>query len=617
MSTQGARLQGGIQRVGVRFRNYSRETVMQGLVRVVWAHTVGEVRPCLDILQQEVARGHWVAGFLAYEAAPAFDPALTAHPPSACPVPLLWFGVFEGRHEHEADPGRTDGTAAFLAEQWKPLVSRGEYLAGVDRIRSLIGAGDTYQVNYSLPLEARFEGCPEAWFRCLCDAQPTAHGALMTFGDTAVVSVSPELFFRLDGERVVARPMKGTAARGRWAGEDEQQRRAMTSCAKTRAENLMIVDLLRNDLGRVARTGSVTVEALFTPEKYPTVWQMTSTVSALTDAGVPELLTALFPCGSVTGAPKVRTMQIIRELEPHPRGVYCGAIGWWGAERRAEFSVAIRTAVVDRARATARYHVGAGIVWDSVAGAEHEECLRKAAVVMAPPHPDFDLIETIRYDPAGWQPPWPADLGAPPVPVSHGYAFLEEHLARLAASAHYFEFALDTERLRSALIAADWTRHPAPLRVRVRLQRDGGFSLSADTLPRPRPWCAALASEPVDENDIYLFHKTTRRSAYENARNEHPDADEILLRNRRGELTEGTVTNLLVRIDSRWLTPARRCGLLDGVARGWLLGLGLAAEAVLHEADLRRAQTAGLINSVRGWIPLCLTQPNSTARRPV
>jgi para-aminobenzoate synthetase/4-amino-4-deoxychorismate lyase len=606
MSTQGAWENATDQRASVRFRDFGRETVMQGLIRAVCARTLSEVRPCLEDLRREVARGRWAAGFLAYEAAPAFDPALSTHDQVACPLPLLWFGVFEGRSEHEPQEITGSSAEAFRIGPWRPLVSRSDYLSGVERIRNLIAAGETYQVNYSLPLEASFDGCPDAWFRHLCAAQPTAFGAIITLGDTAVVSVSPELFFRLDGDRVVTRPMKGTAARGRWREEDEQQQRAMTACEKTRAENLMIVDLLRNDLGRVARTGSVAVEALFTPEKYPTVWQMTSTISARTDAGVPELLAALFPCGSVTGAPKVRTMEIIRRLEPHPRGVYCGAIGWWGPGRCAQFSVGIRTAVIRRSRATARYHVGAGIVWDSDAAAEHDECLRKAAVVKVSPQPDFELIETLRYDPAGWQPDWPAGLDAPAVPMSHGYAYLEQHLARLAASADYFGFSFDPHALRAALGAADWTRRPAPARVRIRLRRNGDFGLSADPLPPPRPWRAALAAEPVDDRDIFLFHKTTRRGAYDTARRQHPDADEVLLRNRRGELTEGTITNLLVRLDGCWLTPSRRCGLLAGVAREWLLALGLAAEAVLREPDLRRAECAGLINSVRGWIPMSL-----------
>jgi para-aminobenzoate synthetase/4-amino-4-deoxychorismate lyase len=588
----------------VCFVDHDRETVMEGLVREVWAMEIRDIRPCLEILRQEVASGRWVSGFIAYEAAPAFDAALVAHDPGLGPLPLMWFGVFEGRRERPASRLAWPEAGAFRVGEWQALVSRDEYLAGVEKIRDLIAAGDTYQVNYSLPLEARFEGCPDAWFQHLCAGQPTAHGAIITLGETAIVSVSPELFFRLDGDRVVTRPMKGTAARGRWAAEDEARRCAMISCAKTRAENLMIVDLVRNDLGRAAQTGSVAVEALFTPEKYPTVWQMTSTVSARTDCDVPELLAALFPCGSVTGAPKVRTMQIIRDLEPHPRGVYCGAIGWWGPARRAAFSVAIRTAVVDGARGRARYHVGAGIVWDSRPADEHDECLRKAAVVAAPTQPDFCLIETLRYDPAGWRPSWPEGLDAPPVPMSNGYAFLDLHLRRLAASADYFGFVFDEDSLHAALAGGMWTQRAEPARVRVTLRRDGGFALTAAPLPESRAWRVALGRSPVNDEDIFLFHKTTRRDAYDRARREHPDADEVLLRNGRGELTEGTVTNLFVRQGGRWLTPARPCGLLAGVAREWLLTLGLAAEGVLREEDLRRADAAGLVNSVRGWIPM-------------
>ena len=350
---------------------------------VLVAHRVADVPPLLAEVEREVANGSWAAGFLAYEAAPAFDAAFEAHPPGA--LPLAWWGLF--RRPREVPPP-AQGCPADLV--WRPTLSRRRYGEAVARIRSHIAAGDTYQVNYTFPLEASIgDTDPGTLFAALHHAQGGRYSAYLDCGRFAVCSASPELFFALCGGEIVARPMKGTARRGRCPEEDRRRAEELLRSEKDRAENVMIVDMMRNDLGKVARPGSVRVRRLFTLETFPTVHQLTSTVSAETAAPVSEILRALFPCASITGAPKISTMRIIRRLEAGPRGVYTGAVGFLaparsGRPRRAQLNVAIRTAAVDRVAGVARYGTGGGIVWDSQAESEYQECRTKALVLTAP-----------------------------------------------------------------------------------------------------------------------------------------------------------------------------------------------------------------------------------------
>jgi len=342
----------------------------------------------------------------------------------------------------------------------------------------------------------------------------------------------------------------------------------------------MIVDMLRNDLGRIADTGSVEVDGLFEVERYPTLWQMTSTVRARTSAGVPEIFRALFPCASVTGAPKIRTMEIINELEAYPRGAYCGAIGWWGPGRRARFSVGIRTVTANRETGEAVYSVGSGITWDSLTDAEHDECRLKSKI-LTNSEPDFELIETIAWN--------------------DGYELFEEHLERLGASLRYFGFRGSLHPVRQRL--ADTARGlNGPTKVRVRVDRKGEVRIATHPLPKASVLRVGLATDPVDPNNRFLYHKTTNREMYEQARRTRPDLDDVILWNAAGEITETTIANVVVRFDGHWFTPPVASGLLPGVLRGALLREGEIAERVLHVADLDRAEEIRLINSVRGWM---------------
>lgn len=547
-------------------------------VRVIAAFTAGEVRLALRRVVAAVeGEGLHAAGFIAYEAAPGFDRALTVQPPG--PLPLLWFGLYAAPTIWEQLPAG----GAYALGSWQPSQQIGAYRQAISQIKEAIGRGDSYQVNYTIALDAAWQGDPWGLFVDLANAQRGGYAAYIDLGRHVICSASPELFVQIDGQRISAKPMKGTAPRGRTLAEDRQRMAALRASAKDQAENVMIVDMIRNDLGRVARFGSVAVPSLLEVERYPTLLQMTSTVEAQSEAPLEEILAALFPCASITGAPKVRTMQLIAGLEARPRGVYTGAIGYLAPGRRVRLNVAIRTALVDRAAGQVSYGVGGGIVWDSDADAEYAECQLKAQV-LSRRFPDFELLETMR---------WTAQAGV---------ARLERHLARLAGSAEYFGFALDLAALRRELDALDAAALPDPARLRLLVDRSGRRRLEVQPLAADadEPVRLGLATAPVDVDDVFLYHKTTQRAVYEQARAGRPDCTEVLLWNRRGELTETTIANLALRLDGRLVTPPTTSGLLAGVLRAELLESGQLHEQTLRLDDLARCQGITLISALRG-----------------
>jgi para-aminobenzoate synthetase/4-amino-4-deoxychorismate lyase len=544
-------------------------------LRVLEAREAPQVRAALGAADEELAAGRFVAGFLAFEAAAAFG--LATRPPDPDGPPVAWFGVFQDAAE--APPPRAAVGEPLPPVRWESALDARGHADALARIQERIAAGDTYQVNFTFPLEAPLAEDPHALFARLVCVQRPRHAALVDLGRFVIACASPELFFRLEDGVLVARPMKGTAPRGRDAAEDEARAAALRESAKERAENLMIVDMLRNDLGRVAETGSVEVPALFEVERYPTVLQMTSTVTARSRAPLSAVVEALFPCASVTGAPKRRTMQIIAATEVAPRGVYTGAVGWAGPGGRASFGVAIRTVVADRERARAVFGTGSGVVADSEAAREHEECLLKACVLE---EPAFALLETMAYLPG------------------EGYRHLEGHLARLSQSARHFGFPLDARRIEAALREA--AAPGAAFRARLLLHSDGHVEVQSDTLPPPprRPLRVGLAARPVDPASPWLHHKTTRREVYDEAAASRPDCDDVLLWNERGELTESSVANVVVEVRGQRLTPPLECGVLPGVERARAVAEGRAREAVVRLADLRPGQRLWLLSSLRG-----------------
>lgn len=467
-----------------------------------------------------------------------------------------------------------------------PEIPRGEYTAAVEAIRSRIGAGETYQVNLTFRQRFSVRGDHFSFYRALCNNQRAPFCAWLDLGTHRIISASPELFFSLRNGLLTMKPMKGTAPRGANESDDRTRRELLAASPKERAENLMIVDLVRNDLSRIAETGSVAVPNLFEVESYPTVHQMTSTVTARLrpEAGLVEIFRALFPCGSVTGAPKRRTMEIIADLERSARGIYCGAIGFVSPGGEAVFSVPIRTVVLETAAGACSMGVGSGITWDSDPEAEYSECLAKSAFLTADAG-GFSLIESLLHD-------------------REGYLLLERHLKRLEESASHFGFCLALKELRDRLEQLAKTlsgRH----KVRVLLAQNGEITLSSAEIDGPDisgpPLQVAVSRHRVDSSDPFLRHKTTRRDLYDTELRAHPHCDEIILLNERGEVTEGCRTNIVVSLGGELLTPALACGLLPGVLREELLEVGAMREATLTLDDIIRAERLWLINSVRGW----------------
>lgn len=555
--------------------------------RVVTTTRPEEVAGVLREIEDATNRGRWAFGYVSYEAAAGLDRALPVQPPTPGDPPLVWFGLC-GEPARVPPVTAPPGTGEPLPT-WRPDWTDAEHAAAVSVVRERIAAGETYQCNLTDRLRSVVTDAPLLYARAAV-AQRGAYNAYLELDDHAVVSASPELFVEWIGDTVRTRPMKGTATRGRNTAEDRQQARRLRTSQKEQAENIMIVDLLRNDLGRVAEVGKVHVDELFTLERYPTVWQMTSQVSARVrkDVGLLEIFEALFPCGSVTGAPKMRTMELISELEQAPRGIYCGAIGLVappGAPFHARFSVAIRTAVVDRPSGNAVYGAGGGITWDSDPSRERAE-LRAKAAVLSHEVADHRLVETLAYVPGT------------------GLRNLERHLSRLADSASWFGFRFFREDTRRDLLTAVSARDEGA-RVRIELSRCGGTTVHLESPPPAAgtPVLLAVDDEPVDESSPWLQHKTTRRSTYVAAAQRHPEADDVVLTNRRGELSETTVANLALRMDGRWWTPPTRSGCLPGVERGRLLDLGVLQERVLRVADLAAAEELAVLSSLRGWRP--------------
>jgi para-aminobenzoate synthetase/4-amino-4-deoxychorismate lyase len=554
-----------------------------GVVEVIAAYSLEEVLPALRRVEAAVAAGCHAAGFISYDAAPGLNQDLAALPPEE--FPLLWFGIFTKRQAVRPPPDEAV-PAPYQIYNWRTSVSPRKYTAAVARVKKYIAAGDTYQVNLTMRRTFNFAGNPAAFYRDLCRSQRAPFCAYIDLDRFKVLSASPELFFRLAGGTLSTRPMKGTACRGRWYADDEEAKRKLVENPKERAENLMIVDLLRNDLGMISQTGSVAVHSLFDVETLETVHQMTSTISSRLKqrVGIVELFQALFPCGSVTGAPKKRTMEIIAGLENAPRGIYTGCIGFISPGPEAVFSVAIRTIVIDTKTGRGMMGVGSGVTYDSRTGDEYAECLAKGRFAQGR-LPDFQLIETILFE------------------EGKGFFLLEHHLVRLKHSAAYFGFRLDTNNLRKALAArsAALTRSQ---KVRLLLSRKGTFTIQTEPVSAERPdapLLIALSEKRADSRNPFLFHKTTHRPLYSAEPAMRPECIDVIFRNERDELTEGTSHNIVVRINGEMVTPPLECGLLPGVFREELLERGEIRERIVTANQLKMAEEILLINSVRRW----------------
>lgn len=563
-------------------------------IRVIRCNDPEDVPAALDAMAVANADGHYLAGFLAYELGYVVEPKLRPLLPTHRELPLIWMGVFPRCREVPAEngPPLTPGVRSYAVDGLSLSIGRDAYLSAFDRVKDYIAAGDVYQINLTFKHRFCFSGDPVAFYNDLRREQKVAHAALIGGEDFHVLSLSPELFLQTRGGDASMRPMKGTAPRGRTLEEDRDVKARLAADEKSRAENLMILDLMRNDLGRLAEVGTVAVTDMFRIETFRSLHQMTSGVSARLrpDIGLPDLIRSIFPCGSVTGAPKIRAMEIIRELETEPRGVYTGAVGMIAPNGDVDLNVAIRTIMLDD-DGQGELGIGSGIVFDSDGPAEFAESLLKADFMTGRDEP-FELIETMRWDRDG------------------GYYLLEEHLERLSESAAYFGYVCDVDAVRRTLDGvADALTGPC-YRVRLTLDEYGRADVTSAVIDPPSSEARTryvIAEEATDSTDRFLFHKTTRRQFYDGTRERlvrETGCDEALFVNEKGELTEGSYTNLFIERDGRLLTPPLACGVLNGTLRRALLADPDRAidETVLTPKDLETADRVYLGNSVRGLV---------------
>ncbi|HUF09603.1 MAG TPA: aminodeoxychorismate synthase component I [Rhodothermales bacterium] len=552
-------------------------------VEVLSTHRSTEVPALLRELDIRLDRGFHVAGFLDYECGYAFE-AFPEYTDESRPI--AWFGVYR---QPELWP-------VFERDRWDPALaarvsaatfswSRDAYESAFRRTKSHLYEGDVYQINLTGKFRFEYEGSIGHLYRLLKQRQGVAFNALIVTDHDTIISCSPELFFRREGRRIWTRPMKGTAARGRTIEEDHQLADALAADPKSQAENLMIVDLLRNDLSRVAELGSVKVSELFTTERYETVIQLTSTVEAVLrdDVRFADLFAALFPCGSVTGAPKIRAMKIIRDIETEARGVYTGTIGYAAPDGKATFSVGIRTLRLADGRG--EMGSGGGIVWDSNADDEFDECLLKGRFLTAD-EPTFQLLETMLCD--------------------GEVKRLDRHVDRLLTSADFFGFSVDPRIvLKKIEDAVEAHGRSGRVKMRLLLAKDGTVQIEATSINGVvTDPTIVLSDDRVDSLDRFLYHKTTRRPLYERELDRAMAAGhlEVVFANERGEITEGARSNVYCRKSGRLLTPPVSSGLLKGTIRQELVDQGEVEERILYPDDLFDADAVFISNAILGFV---------------
>ncbi len=577
-----------------------RATILENPVAIVRADNIFEVPAVLAELERFMARGLTAAGFFSYELGYALEPSLHSLMPEDRQVPLLWFALYPSKSEQNGAQlasffeRRVAGFKGTDVRNLRPSIDKETYLNRFRQVKQLIADGDIYQVNLAFKLLFEYEGDPFALYAKLRACQPVPYGAFLQAEDFSVLSVSPELFFEVKGRQIFSRPMKGTIRRGLTQREDEALYRELHNDPKNRAENLMIVDLMRNDFARICELGRVEVSDLYRVNPFPTLFQMTSGVQGRLrdDVQLDDLIKALLPAGSITGAPKIRAQQVIRQLEEGARGLYCGAIGILrqnpvNGELSALFNVAIRTLTLfPDGRGEAG--IGSGIVQDSDGEAEYEECLLKAKFFS---RPNFQLIETMRLDADG------------------RYYLLQRHLDRLMRSCRALDFLCPLEELKRALKKRARALEGGCYRVRLLLDTGGRFEIAAtkiDKLDADQVIRFLVSSRRVSSSDTLLAHKTTRRELFDEewaSANTEYGTGEVLFLNERGELTEGARSNLFIeQDDGALLTPPLSCGLLPGTLREQLMSEGRVVERVLRLEDLSDA-TIYFGNSVRGLQP--------------
>ena len=575
-----------LEKIILRNKKDDSWRIFSSPVEVLYTHDLQNVREVLNKVQNKVEKKNLIAaGYLSYEAAPAFDNAYCVNKKGN--LPLICFGLFKDyKTEITLESNNHESAEAI---EWEIATNQTHYEIHLKYIKDQIKLGNTYQVNYTLRKHSKCIANPYGFF--LEKVQDAPYAAFIESDEHTIISTSPELFFELSDESLICKPMKGTSKRGRTLKEDIALMKELKNSEKDKAENIMITDMLRNDMGKISDTGSVKVLSEFDIEKYPTVWQMTSSVKSQTRASITAIFEALFPCASVTGAPKVSSMKIISEIEDQPREIYTGAIGYIAPNNEAQFSVPIRTILSNKKIDRSVYGTGSGIVWDSEWEKEWDECQNKSAILSVS-HQNFELFETMRWD-------------------SNRGIFLEElHLNRLKDSAEFYNFKFSHEKINDKL--HDYLKNLEPESekiIRLFLAKDGETRLTTSAYKehnKDKSQLISLAMQPVDSDDLSLYHKTTIRGIYEDATGENPDCDDVLLWNEDGHITESTISNIIFKKDSEYFTPPISCGLLGGTYRTHLINQGHLVERIIPKTEINLYSEIYLINSVRGKYPVKL-----------
>ncbi len=575
-----------LEKIILRNKKDDSWRIFSSPLEVLYTHDLNHVKDVLNEVQNKVEKKKLIAaGYLSYEAAPAFDNAYSVNEKGS--LPLICFGLFKDyKIEKTLESQKLESPEVI---EWEIMTDRTLYENHLKYIKDQIKLGNTYQVNYTLRKHSNVISNPYGFF--LEKAQDAPYAAFIDSDEHAIISMSPELFFKLSGDSLICKPMKGTSKRGKNLHEDIALMEELKNSEKDKAENIMITDMLRNDMGKISKIGSVKVLSEFDIEKYPTVWQMTSSIESQTSASIAEIFEALFPCASVTGAPKVSSMKIISEIEEQPREIYTGAIGYIAPNNEAQFSVPIRTILSDKKACRSVYGTGSGIVWDSESQKEWDECQNKSAILSANSQ-NFELFETMRWD-------------------SNKRIFLEKlHLDRLKDSAEFYNFKFHHEKINDKL--QDYLKNlesESEKIIRLFLAKDGEIRLTSSAYKeqnKDKSHYISLAMQPVNSEDLSLYHKTTNRSVYENAIGENQDCDDILLWNEAGNITESTISNVIFKKDSEYYTPPVSCGLLSGTYRAHLISQGHLKERIIPKAEINLYSEIYLINSVRGKYPVKL-----------
>ena len=542
--------------------------------KILETYNIDEVE---RLLIEASESGLYAAGFISYEASSAFDSAFINK--KDFKLPLLSIGLYKDKIIYDELPN-------FKKKNYKvgkliPSVSKNTFLNKIKKIKSNIEAGNTYQVNYSYRLNGTFTGDTYEFFKYLINNQNASYASYISTNNWSICSASPELFFSLKSNILTTKPMKGTAKRGKNLEEDILESNLLKNSKKNQAENIMIVDMLRNDIGKVAEKGSVETLKTFELEKYPTLWQMTSTIKGYVSHKVPIIMKALFPCASITGAPKIKTMEIIENIENSPREIYTGTVGYITPGGDALFNVAIRTALINKKNKSISYGVGSGIVWDSIGEDEYEETQIKANILLSKRY-NFDLIETMLWKPGT------------------GVKLLKYHIKRIKSSADFFDRQFSE---KNALNLINSVSSSSLLKLRLLLKQNGLLILEKYpfvNISKNKILKIKLSLNKTHSSNLFLRHKTSIRDAYDNARKNINDCDDVLLWNENDEVTEGTIYNIAIFKNNKWLTPSLDSGLLNGVMRQSMIESGKLEECKITISDLKKANKIKLFNSVQG-----------------